>query len=102
VSPWTRKVIESELERLRNPPEGNCNDTLRRVSFKLGQLAGGGLADAASLKIELYRIAICWPEQAKSLSTIERAFAAGQSKPRAHPPSHTSQAIFVLRRLQNG
>lgn len=87
VNPWAKKVIGGELESLRTAIGGTRNDSLARVSFKLGQLAAGGEARADELKFELYSIAACWPDQKKAADTIDRSFAAGQEHPRSAPPS---------------
>jgi hypothetical protein len=85
VSAWARKVIDNELDRLRNAPEGQRNQTFAEVSFKLGQLAAGGEAGVNDLIASLYHVADSWPSPSKSRGTIDRCFDAGQGHPRRSP-----------------
>jgi hypothetical protein len=85
VSPWAQAIIDDELEQLRATGEGGRNDALARVSFKLGQLAGGGEADGDVLVTDLRAIAADWPDEDKSFDTIARCFAAGLLRPRVAP-----------------
>jgi len=85
VSAWARAAIDGELARLADAGPGTRNDTLARVAFKLGALAGGGEADAGELRAALYAIAE-WPdERMKSADTIIRAFNQGMAHPRRAP-----------------
>ncbi len=86
VSAWARIAIDRELERLAAAGNGTRNDTLTRVSFKLGQLAGGGEADGAELRLSLEAIANNWTDEwSKSGDTIARAFNEGRAHPRRRP-----------------
>lgn len=87
VSPWAAAAIAGELARLRAAEDGTRNDTLTRVSFKLGQLAGGGEADADELLAQLHEVAavLIADEPEKSADTIRRCFAQGMRNPRSAP-----------------
>jgi hypothetical protein len=86
VSAWARTAIDAELERLAGAGNGRRNDTLARVSFKLGQLAAGGEADGAELRLALEAIANRWTdERRKSADTIARSFNEGVAHPRQRP-----------------
>jgi len=86
VSAWAQRAIDAELARLANAANGCRNSTLAVVSFKLAQLAAGGEADEAELRMALGAIASQWPdERPKSADTIARAFAEGEAHPRQRP-----------------
>jgi len=83
IGRWARKVIDTELAILAAAGNGTRNSTLARVSFKLGQLVGGGEADAGELRAALGAVASTWKdERIKSADTIARAFNEGQAHPR--------------------
>jgi hypothetical protein len=87
TSAWARTAIDRELERLANAANGCRNSTLATVTFKLGQLAAGGEADGAELRLALEAIASQWPdERCKSLNTIARSFVEGMAHPRQRLP----------------
>jgi len=71
---------------------------LARVGFKLGQLAGGGEAEASALRDSLCEIARQWPNVPKSLDTLRRTFDAGMEHPRVAPPSPFAQLQLVNQR----
>jgi hypothetical protein len=85
VMGWARTAINGELERLHSAVDGTKQMTMASVSFKLGQLAGGGEASASELLAGLYEIADHWPNKKKSRSTIDRCFEAGTGQPRSYP-----------------
>ncbi len=83
ISAWARTAIDRELGRLASAANGSRNTTLSAVSFKLGQLAGGGEADGVDLRLAVGAIASRWTDEtSKSLDTIARAFAEGEAHPR--------------------
>ncbi len=82
ASNWARRAINAELEQLTVTPKGSRNAALARAAYKLGQLVGGGEADANEIRAALYAIAQSWPENEKSESTIDRCIEAGVSQPR--------------------
>jgi putative DNA primase/helicase len=86
VGAWARTIIDDELESLANAGKGCRNDRLSRAAFKLGQLAGGGEADASELSTALHTIADAWPNPSHSHDTIARCFEAGCAHPRQRPP----------------
>ena len=98
VSPYAAAIIDRELSALRETLQGARNDKLRDVAFNFGRLAAGGMADGDELLIEVCAVASHWPNQKKSLDTIERAFKAGMEHPRAAPPSLADQ-LFALREV---
>jgi hypothetical protein len=86
VSAWARAAIDGELARLADAGPGIRNHTLASVSFKLGQLVGGGEADPGELRVALSAIAEQWSdERIKSADTIARAFSQGIAHPRRAP-----------------
>jgi hypothetical protein len=85
TSAWARTIVHAEIDQLQFTPKGARNDMLARVSFKLGQLAGGGEADHDELLYYLQAVAQEWPNTKKSFDTIARCFAAGQQSPRVAP-----------------
>jgi len=88
VGAWARAAIDGELTRLADAGPGTRNDTLARVAFKLGALAGGGEADPGELRASLCAVAEQWPdERMKSADTIARAFNEGMAHPRCAPRS---------------
>lgn len=88
VKAWARKAIDGELERLTSAAKGTRNDTLVRVSFKIGQLVAGGEADASELRAALEAVTNNWTdERSKSIDTIARAFDEGMAHPRCAPRS---------------
>jgi hypothetical protein len=88
VNAWARKAIDGELERLTSAAKGTRNDTLVRVSFKIGQLVAGGEADAGELRAALEAVTSSWTdERDKSIDTISRAFDEGMAHPRCAPRS---------------
>jgi len=100
VGPWAARVIDDELATLRDAIKGTRNDALARASFKLGQLAGGGEADADDLRAAICDIARGWPNETKSLDTIARCFESGTSQPRVAPPSPVQE--LMRERLRYG
>ncbi|MGA8641325.1 bifunctional DNA primase/polymerase [Candidatus Binatus sp.] len=85
VGAWARKIIDDELGELAAATEGCRNDRLSRTAFKLGQLAGGGEADATELRAALHAIADAWPNPSHSHDTIARCLEAGLAHPRQRP-----------------
>jgi len=100
VGPWAARIIDEELETLREAIEGTRNDALAHCAFKLGQLAGGGEADGAELQAALCEIARGWPNEQKSFDTIARCFESGTSQPRVAPPSPVQE--LMMERLKYG
>jgi hypothetical protein len=89
TSAWARKAIDAQLERLAAAANGTRNATLASVSFKFGQLAAGGEAEGAELRLTLEAIASNWTdERKKSANTIVRAFKEGMAYPRRRPLSN--------------
>jgi putative DNA primase/helicase len=85
VGAWAKTIADGELDRLRSAPDGAKNCTLASVSFKLGQLVGGGEAEEADVIAALYDIADNWPNSTKSRGTIDNCFEAGTGHPRSYP-----------------
>ncbi len=82
---WARSIIDAELALLAEAGEGRRNHQLSRAAFKLGQLAGGGEADASDLHASLFQVADAWPNRSHSRDTISRCFDAGTACPRQRP-----------------
>ncbi|MGO9059028.1 MAG: bifunctional DNA primase/polymerase [Candidatus Binataceae bacterium] len=85
VSPWAEAILEDELFFLAEAEAGTRNASLARISFKLGQLAGGGEIPLSDAREALIEIARYWPNLKKSIDTIDRCLEAGMSKPRCCP-----------------
>lgn len=75
-------VLESELTKLRDTPEGGRNDQLNRSAFVAGQLVAGGQIDAQEAWENLHEAAL-----SKGLppDEIERTLASGWGAGSAQP-----------------
>lgn len=76
-------ALESELDRLREAPEGSRNDTLNTASFRLGQLIAAEHIDGNYAVLWLYQVGqevgLSEPETRR---TIESGMSAGLQHPR--------------------
>ena len=82
LSNYATRALEAELARLRAAGQGSRNDTATRVSFKLGQLIGGGELPGGEVVQALFAIVDDWPNSARTRDTIARAIQAGARYPR--------------------
>jgi putative DNA primase/helicase len=90
---YAKTALDQELERLRNTPKGERNDTLNRCAFKLGQLVACGLLDASAVTTDLARCARqIGLEEVEIERTITSGLEAGQRHPRQLPALHGSGA----------
>lgn len=55
---WADAAIRRELARVAHAPEGTRNSTLNDAAFRLGQIAGAGLADPDQLRADLVEAAV--------------------------------------------
>lgn len=81
---WAKAAVDGELDRLRHAGQGQRNDTLNRVAYRLGQIIGGGALaehDIEPLLIE-QGIALGLREREVVL-TVHSGLRAGEGSPRA-------------------
>lgn len=68
---------------LRESPEGQRNDTLNRVAFRIGQLAAAGKIDRDEIESELHDAGrACGLDDREIESTLDRAIEEGIAAPR--------------------
>lgn len=83
ATPYGKAAMDAELERLMYATEGNRNDTLNLVAFRLGQLVSGGELSQSFVEEETTVIALSKglgaPEVRK---TLRSAMDAGMKFPR--------------------
>jgi hypothetical protein len=90
---WAQAAVDGEVGRLRQAVEGTRNDTLNRVSFRLGQLIGSGALhehDVEPLLIE-QGIAIGLRER-EVVTTVHSGLTAGQGSPRGPTRGRAQEA----------
>lgn len=76
-------ALNGELDRLRQAPEGERNNTLNRCAFRLAQLINGGAIDWNTVRMQLMIAAHgIGLGESEASSTIESGFKAGQMEPR--------------------
>lgn len=82
-SAWADAALAGELGKLMVAPEGQRNDTLNTVAFRLGQIVGSGRLDEAQVRGHLMGAAqaIGLMEQEAS-ATVESGLSAGMQHPR--------------------
>jgi hypothetical protein len=80
---YVRAALDDELARVASAPRGTRNTTLNRAAFRLGQLAGGRLCDAAQLEGPLLEAALAAGLGEREASrTILSGLLAGLRSPR--------------------
>jgi predicted transcriptional regulator len=96
-TPYGRKAMEEELERLIEAQEGSRNQTLNLVAFRLGMLVAGGELDQAFVEEEAAVIALSrgLPEREVQV-TLRSAIEAGMRHPREAPPKQEITRPLVL------
>ena len=83
---WARAAVDGELHRLQGAPQGIRNDTLNRVSFRLGQLTGAGLLDQAEIEQTLVDTAVSVGlGEREAMQTARSGLSAGIKAPRGPP-----------------
>ena len=100
VGNWARAAIDRELETLAAARNGTRNATLARVSFKLGQLVGGGEADGETVRAALEAMPVHGKTNAASRVLLLRGRSMKGWRIRDGGPSHSPGiAIHGLTRL---
>jgi hypothetical protein len=85
---YAQAALQREAARVRAAPPGNCNDTLNRAAFNLGQLVAARLLEAEQVREVLLAAALAPPatghadRQRKARATIASGLRAGAAKPR--------------------
>jgi len=93
LSPYARKVLDNQCDRLRQAQPGTRNSTLNEVGFILGQFVGGGAIPEALAQQHLYAAIAAWgadKDQKKTHGTLDRALAAGRAEPKSVPTPRPS------------
>jgi len=84
VSRYAWKALLGELDRVLAAGEGCRNATLNRAAFALGQLAGAGLLDPATVEAALLDAAVeVGLGQLEAARTIASGLRSGSAQPRA-------------------
>lgn len=87
-SPYGRKALEAETERVRNSPRGERNDALNRAAFSLFQLVAGGELDEQEVQAALERAAEeCGLVREDGLTAVLKTISSGKAKGMASPRS---------------
>jgi hypothetical protein len=80
---YFQAAVEGELLAVARAPVGSRNATLNLAAFRLGQLTGAGLGDAAELVNPLLGAALsAGLGEREARNTIASGLAAGESHPR--------------------
>ena len=80
---WARAALEGELRELHGADEGNRNNTLNRVAYRLGQIVGAGLLEEQAVEQMLVDggLAVGLRER-EAAETTRSGLRAGEQKPR--------------------
>ena len=90
-TPYARKALEAEVDRVVNAGEGTRNDTLNRAAFSLGQLVGGGeIAERDVVEALVSAAAVAGLESDETFRTIKSGLVSGQDHPRNGSKTWTS------------
>ncbi len=80
---WARAAMDGELQRLRGATPGIRNNTLNRVSFRLGQIIGAGLLDQSEIEQALVDAALgVGLGEREAARTVQSGLSAGVELPR--------------------
>lgn len=91
-SPYGRKALEAETERVRNSPRGERNDALNRAAFSLFQLVAGGELDEQEVQAALERAAEdCGLVREDGLTAVLKTISSGKAKGMASPRSRAGE-----------
>ena len=85
TTPYGRKALQGETQRVQEATEGQRNDTLNRAAYKLGQLTEGGELDRKEA-LEALVDSTDLPQR-EAVATLESGLSAGARSPRSAPPS---------------
>lgn len=81
-TPYGKKALAEEVSNIESACEGERNDTLNTVGFRIGQLIGSGQLERQHAFDELIAATAHWGEARKSADTLGRALDAGALEPR--------------------
>ena len=81
-TPYGLKALAEEVSNIESACEGERNDTLNTVGFRIGQLIGSGQLERQHAFDELIAATAHWGEARKSADTLGRALDAGALEPR--------------------
>ncbi|MHC2163116.1 bifunctional DNA primase/polymerase [Bradyrhizobium ottawaense] len=100
LSAYGETALQELLADLASAPPGARNDEANRISFRVGQLVGGGCLDRSSALSALQSAALSWGIRPtdKSLGprgTIARALQAGEKEPRG-PDDSPAPTVEIL------
>jgi predicted P-loop ATPase len=89
TTPYGKKALESEAQRVATATDGTRNETVNRAAFAIGRLVGGGEIDESDAKIALLDACaangLLADDEKGTTDTIYRALAAGAEKPKSAP-----------------
>lgn len=93
-TPYGKKALEQECQKVRMTPEGGRNDQLNRSAYAIGQLIAGNEVAREYGESALYEAAEdCGLKESEILATLRSGMNAGMQEPR-HAP------VMVLHRPQ--
>ena len=81
-TPYGLKALAEEVSNIESACEGERNDTLNTVGFRIGQLVGSGQLERQHAFNDLIAATAHWGEDHKSADTLGRALDAGALEPR--------------------
>jgi hypothetical protein len=89
---YLQVALAGELAQVATAREGTRNDTLNRAAFRLGQLAGIGLATLGELADPLLQAALhAGLTETEADATIASGLTAGARQPRPAAPTRRSR-----------
>ena len=104
-------ALDREIISLENAAEGTKNDGLFKSAISLGQLVAAGHLKESMVRAALESVIRAWPNQQKSLGTIESGLHRGLREPRGtstlsnsieRPPGQVEGDTISLRFLSSG
>jgi putative DNA primase/helicase len=101
------RALDSEVLILENAAEGTRNESLFKSAIKLGQLAAAGHLKDSMVRAGLESVIRAWPNQQKTLGTIESGLNRGLREQRGisapsngiEPPSGPAEEAISSRFL---
>jgi P4 family phage/plasmid primase-like protien len=93
-SAYATAALRREIDKVRRASVGTRNNTLNAAAFSLGQLAGGGELDRATVEAELMDAALdAGLDEHEASIAIASGIGDGMLKPRSRPaPTRTASA----------
>jgi len=94
---YVQAALDQAVKAILDAPEGGRNQLLNRQAFAIGGLVGSGALPAGEARDALLGAtrAAAWKLPLKNEATFERAFKAGQQRPRTIPAPKRRSAYDV-------